>query len=134
MHVLCRNQRHAGIQKAILTIINVKNTLQIFFQFLIVLVLATLIVTLYFVYSFGNLADSVSLKAVLMTIKQFSLVISIPTSILFVLIDLLVKNIRSKWILYFMRGMVFFSLLILFSLFFSFYLISNALLDNPFMK
>lgn len=88
-----------------------KNTLKIFIMFLIVFFLSNSIVTLYFIYSFSSLTDSVTFKMVLKTIKQFSLVISIPTAILFVFVDTLVKKIKTIWILYLTRCIVFFSLL-----------------------
>ncbi|WP_316826780.1 hypothetical protein [Pedobacter miscanthi] len=111
-----------------------KNKTRPLIKFLIVLLLATTIVTLYFVYSFGALADKVTFAAILQIIKQFGLVISIPAAILFVLADLLMKKIRIIWILYFVRCMVFFSILFSVSLVLSFYLVSNVLLDNPFVK
>jgi hypothetical protein len=111
-----------------------KNIPQLLIQFLIVLLLATTIVTLYFIYSFGSLADKITIGAILQTIKQFGLVIGIPTAILFVLADLLIKKIETVWVLYLTRGIVFFGILSIVSLILSFYLISNALLDNPFTK
>lgn len=111
-----------------------KNTLKIFITFLIVFLLSNLIVAIYFIYSFSNLTSSITFKMVIKTIKQFSFVISIPTSILFVFIDALVRKIKTIWILYLTRCIVFFSLLFLISLCFSVYLITNALLDNPFIK
>lgn len=101
---------------------------------LIVFLLSNLIVTLYFIYSFSSLTSSINFRMVIKTIQQFSLVISIPTSILFVFVDRLVKKIKIIWLLYLTRCIVFLSLLFLVSLFFSIYLISNALLDNPFIK
>lgn len=111
-----------------------KNIPQLLIQFLIVLLLATAIVTLYFIYSFGALADKITIAAILQTIRQFGLVISIPTAILFVLADLLIRKIQTVWVLYFVRCVVFFGILSIVSLVLSFYLISNALLDNPFVK
>lgn len=102
-------------------------------KFLIVLLLATTIVTLYFVYSFGALADKITFAAILQTIKQFGLVIGIPTTILFVPADFLITKIQGVWLLYIVRCMVFFGILSLVSLVLSFYLVSNALLNNPFV-
>ncbi|MDQ0968623.1 lysylphosphatidylglycerol synthetase-like protein (DUF2156 family) [Flavobacterium sp. W4I14] len=111
-----------------------KNIPKLLIKFLIVLLLATAIVTLYFVYSFGVLADTITFEAILKTIKQFGLVISIPTAILFVLADILIKKIKTVWVLYLTRCVAFFGILSIVSLALSFYLISNALLNNPFMK
>ncbi|MBE5320494.1 hypothetical protein IM793_15110 [Pedobacter sp. MR2016-19] len=111
-----------------------KNIPRLLIQFLIVLLLATAIVTLYFIYSFGALADKITFAAILQTIKQFGLVISIPTAILFVLADFLIRKIQTVWVLYLVRCIVFFGILSIVSLVLSFYLISNALLDNPFVK
>ena len=111
-----------------------KNISKLLIKFLIVLLLATTIVTLYFVYSFGVLADKITFAAILQTIKQFGLVVGIPTAILFVLIDILIKKIQTVWVLYFVRCIVFVGILSLVSLALSFYLASNALLDNPFVK
>ena len=110
------------------------STIQTLIKFLIVFLLSTLIVTLLFILIFGNLAQSITLKAVLKTITQFGITISIPTAILFVLTDLLMKKIKIIWALYLVRGIVLFGLLWLVSLFFSIYLIANALFDNPFVK
>jgi hypothetical protein len=110
-----------------------KNIRQLLTQFLIVFLLSTLIVTLYFIHSFHALADTITFSAVLQTTTQFGLIIAIPTTILFVLVDLLVHRIKTVWILYLTRCAVLFGLLYLVSLMFSFYLISNSLLDNPFM-
>jgi len=103
-------------------------------KFLIVFLLYTLIVTWYFIDSFGSLADSLTLSIVIKTIKQFGLVISIPAAILFVIADIFVQKIKTVWFLYLTRCMVFFCLLWLVSILFSVYLITNSLLDNPFMK
>ncbi|MFD2584326.1 hypothetical protein ACFSR6_17630 [Pedobacter vanadiisoli] len=111
-----------------------KNISMLLIKFLTVLLLATTIVTLYFVYSFGALADEITFAAVLQTIKQFGLVISIPTTILFVIADFLIKKIQETWVLYIVRCMVFFGILSLISLVLSFYLTSNALLNNPFVR
>lgn len=110
------------------------NKIQVLIKFLIVFLLSTLIVTLLFILIFGNLAQSITLKAVLKTITKFGIVISIPTAILFVLTDLLMKKIKILWVLYLVRGIVLFGLLWLVSLFFSIYLIANALFNNPFVK
>jgi len=111
-----------------------KSISMLLIKFLTVLLLATTIVTLYFVYSFGALADEITFAAVLQTIKQFGLVISIPTIILFVIADFLIKKIQETWVLYIVRCMVFFGILSLISLVLSFYLTSNALLNNPFVR
>ena len=111
-----------------------QNIRQLLTRFLIVFLLSTLIVTLYFIHSFHSLTDTVAFSAVWQTITQFGLIIAVPTAILFVLVDLLVKRIKTVWVLYLTRFAVLFGLLYLVSLMFSFYLISNSLLDNPFMK
>jgi len=103
-------------------------------QFLIVFLISTLLVTLYFIHSFHNLSDTVTFSAVLQTVTQFGLVIAFPTAILFVLVDLLVRRIKTVWVLYLTRCAVLLGLLYISCLMFSFYLISNSLLDNPFMK
>lgn len=69
------------------------NIRQLLTQFLIVFLLSTLIVTLYFIHSFHSLADTITFSAVVQTITQFGLIIAIPTAILFVLVDLLVDDV-----------------------------------------
>ncbi len=106
----------------------------ILIKFLIVFLLYTLIVTWYFIDSFGSLTDAVTLTIVLKIVKQFGLIISIPAAILFVIADIFIQKIKTVWVLYLTRCMVFFCLLWLVSILFSVYLITNSLLDNPFMK
>jgi len=112
----------------------VNNKIQILIKFLIVFLLSTIMVTAFFVYIFHGLADSITFRAMLKTVQQFSLITSIPTSILFVLVDLLLKKIKITWLLYLTRCAVFFGLTWFVSFVLSFYLIANALLDNPFAK
>lgn len=107
---------------------------QFFIKLLIVFVLSVLFVTFYFIFFFSPSPDSVTLKAIFKIIKQFALVISIPASILFVLIDFLMEKIKTKWILYSVRVIVFFGLMYIVSLIFSLYLISSSLLENPFKE
>lgn len=103
-------------------------------KLLIIFILSILFVTFYFIFFFSSSLDSVTLKAVIKIITQFGLIISIPTSIIFVLVDILIEKIKTKWVLYLTRIVVFLCLMYLVSLFFSIYLISNALLDNPLLK
>ena len=100
-------------------------------KFLIIFIISTLVVTLFFIFIFNSSSASVNISSIFKIVKQFSLVISIPTSIIFFLIDFIIQKIKIKWVLYLVRGVVLFSLLYLVSLFFSLYLISSALLNNP---
>ncbi|OAH74119.1 hypothetical protein AXA65_06835 [Chryseobacterium sp. FP211-J200] len=80
---------------------------------------------------FSSSSESINLTVIFKIIKQFGLIISIPTTILFFMIDFLIQRIKTKWILYLTRCIVFVVLMYLVNLFFSLFLISSALLDNP---
>lgn len=108
------------------------NASRFFSKLLIVFILSILFVTFYFIFFFSPSSDSITLKAVFKIITQFALVISIPASILFVLTDALMEKIKTKWTFYLVRVTVFVGLMYLVSLFFSLYLISSSLLENPF--
>jgi hypothetical protein len=111
-----------------------KNTTQNIGKILLVFFISNLVVTAYFFYVYNPLVESADLKLIVKIIKQYGLIISIPTSILFVLIDIiLIKMIKKNWILYVSRIIIFFGLLYLMWLFFSIYLIASALIDNPLM-
>jgi len=103
-------------------------------KILLVFLIANLVVTAYFLFAYSPLVESINLKLIVKIIKQFGLIISIPTSILFVLMDIiLLKKIKKDWILYVSRIIIFLGLLYLMWLFFSIYLIASALIDNPLM-
>ena len=110
------------------------NASRFLIKLLIVFVLSVLFVTFYFIFFFSPSLEAVTLKIIFKIIKQFALVVSIPASILFVLIDMLMEKIKTKWILYLVRAIVFLGLMYVVSLFFSLYLISSALLENPFKE
>lgn len=110
-----------------------KKAPEVLTKLLIIFVLSIIFVTFYFIFFFSSPSDSITLNVVFKIIKQYALIISIPTSILFVLIDILMEKIKTKWILYLVRFIVFFGLMYMVSLFFSLYLISSSLLENPFI-
>jgi len=111
-----------------------KNITQGIGKILLVFLIANLVVTTYFLFAYSPLVESIDLKLIVKIIKQFGLIISIPTSILFVLIDtVLIKRITKTWVLYVSRIIIFFGILYIMWLFFSIYLVASALIDNPLM-
>ena len=113
--------------------LNMKKAPEVLTKLLIIFVLSIIFVTFDFIFFFSSPSDSITLNVVFKIIKQYALIISIPTSILFVLIDILMEKIKTKWILYLVRFIVFFGLMYMVSLFFSLYLISSSLLENSFI-
>lgn len=111
-----------------------KNTSKFLSKLLIVFALLVLFVTFYFLFFFAPSFEAVTLRSIFKIITQFALVISIPASVLFVLVDSLMEKIETKWILYLVRVVVFLGLMYVVSLFFSLYLISSSLLENPFKE
>lgn len=83
---------------------------------------------------FSNSSNTIDLTVVFKIIKQFGIIISVPTSLIFLFIDFFIEKIKIKWVMYLTRCIIFLSLLYLVSLFFSFYIISSALFDNPLIK
>lgn len=112
-----------------------KNITQIISKVLFVFLLANLLVIIYFIFSYSSIIESVNTELIEKIIKQFGLIISIPTTILFVLIDtILIKIIKKIWALYLIRAIAFLGLLYIMCLIFSFYIITSALIDNPLAK
>lgn len=111
-----------------------KKASSVFTKLLIVFILSVLFVTSYFLFFLSPSFGSITLKAIFKIITRYALLISIPASIMFVLVDTLIEKIKTKWVLYLVRFIVFFGLMYIISLFFSLYLISSALLENPFKQ
>lgn len=112
-----------------------KNITQVIGKTLFVFLLANLMVIIYFIYSYSSIIESVNVELIIKIIKQFGLIISIPTTILFVLIDtILIKIIKNIWALYLIRAITFLGLLYIMCLVFSVYIITSALIDNPLVK
>ncbi|UHO37411.1 hypothetical protein H5J24_17090 [Chryseobacterium capnotolerans] len=112
-----------------------KNITQIISKALFVFLLANLLIIIYFIFSYSSIIESVNTELIEKIIKQFGLIISIPTTILFVLIDtILIKIIKKIWALYLIRAIAFLGLLYIMCLIFSFYIITSALIDNPLAK
>lgn len=112
-----------------------KNITQVIGKTLLVFLLSNLMVTVYFIYSYSSIIESVNVELIVKIIKQFGLIISIPTTILFVLMDtILTKVIKNIWALYLIRAIAFLGLLYIMCLVFSFYIITSALIDNPLAK
>ncbi|REC46152.1 hypothetical protein DRF67_15475 [Chryseobacterium pennipullorum] len=109
-----------------------KNVTQIISKTALVFLLSNLVVTVYFLYSYRSIIETVDVQLIARIIKQFGLIISIPATILFVLIDtLLVKVIKTNWALYVTRTIIFLGVLYIMCLVFSIYIITSALIDNP---
>ncbi len=101
-------------------------------KFTIVFLITLLLITLYLVFAFTEFKEPISVKLVTKIIKQFGLIISIPTTLLFLAADfLLLKLIKKNWILNMIRVIVLFIFTYLVSLMLSSYIIFNALLDSP---
>ncbi len=83
---------------------------------------------------FSNSSNTIDLTVVFKIIKQFGIIISVPTSLIFLFIDFFIEKIKIKRVMYLTRCIIFLSLLYLVSLFFSFYIISSALFGNPLIK
>ncbi|RFZ90975.1 hypothetical protein D0C36_18695 [Mucilaginibacter conchicola] len=103
-------------------------------KFLIVFLVSITLVTLYFIFLFKDLADTITPKIIFKVIKQFALIVSIPASLLFLLLDIPMEKIKNLWLLLITRCVVLFILLYMVSGAFSFYLIANSLFDNPFIE
>ncbi|MBP2619636.1 hypothetical protein [Chryseobacterium jejuense] len=112
-----------------------KNITQVIGKTLLVFLLSNVMVTVYFIYSYSSIIESVNVELIVKIIKQFGLIISIPTTILFVLMDMiLIKIIKNIWALYLIRIIAFLGLLYIMCLIFSVYIITSALIDNPLAK
>lgn len=113
-----------------------KKTIQITLKLLTVFLISNMIIVLQLMYSFKSVLEIVNFENVIDIINKFGLIISIPTTIFFVLIDIfLLKKIRKNSILYIIRCFLLFTLLYLFKLIFAFYLIGSTLellYDNSF--
>lgn len=112
-----------------------KNITQVIGKTLLVFLLSNLMVIIYFIYIYNSIIESVTIDLIVKIIKQFGLLISIPTTILFVLIDtVLIKMMKNNWTLYLTRTIIFLGLLYIMCLVFSVYIITSALIDNPLAK
>lgn len=114
-----------------------KNIIQVIIKTTLVFLLSNLVVTLYFIYSYRSIIEVVDVQLITKIIKQFGFIISIPATILFVLIDTLLIRIminKTNWTLYMARTIIFFALLYIMCLVFSIYIITSVLIDNPLAK
>ncbi|RXM50196.1 MULTISPECIES: hypothetical protein [unclassified Chryseobacterium] len=112
-----------------------KNITQVIGKTLLVFLLSNLMVIVYFIYIYSSIIESVNVELIVKIIKQFGLIISIPTTILFVLMDMIfIKIIKNNWTLYLIRIIAFLGLLYIMCLIFSVYIITSALIDNPLAK
>jgi len=112
-----------------------KNITQIISKTLFVFLLANLLIIIYFIYSYSSIIESVNVELIVRIIKQFGLIISIPATILFVLVDIvLVKIIKKNCALYLARAIIFLGLLYIMCFVFSAHIITSALIDNPLAK
>ncbi len=111
---------------------NVQKKTNLLLKFAIVFSITLLLVTLFLVFAFTEFKEPISVKLIAKIIKQFGLIISIPTTLLFLAADfLLLKLIKKNWILNMIRVIVLFIFTYLVSLMLSSYIIFNALLDSP---
>lgn len=105
-------------------------------KFVILFIITLVIVTSYFTYVLTG-AFEVAFQPIhlLKIMKQFGVVISLPTALLLMGIDyLFCKMIANKILLQLLRIIAFFIIIYLVSLAFSSYLIINSMLNNPILS
>ena len=104
----------------------------ILLQLLITFSFSVLFFTACFILLLSSPSDSITLKVIAKIIKDYALIVCIPTSIIFVILNIPISKIETKWFLWLTRCVVFLGTMFLVWLFLSITLIPLALLDNPF--
>lgn len=102
-------------------------------KFVIVFVFTLLITTSYFIYILsGGFEIGFQPIHVLRVMKQFGVVVSLPTALVFMGVDyLLCKMTSKKLLLQLFRSITFFTIMYVVGFAFSSYMIVNSFFNNP---
>lgn len=104
-------------------------------RFFVIFLITVVLITLYLIVAFTEFKEPISINKIIKIVKQFGLIISIPTAFLFLGVDyLLLKWIKKKTRLNVVRCIAYFFILYTVCLLFSGYIIFNALLDSSLVE